>query len=188
MLNFSSIRQKLVDRSNWGFKRTFVALVLLTALLTLGSQVRAASSPLVSLAQNSTFGGPVATLVCSPTNGADVQVTSDTVSVTSGHTFFFQPATFSGAFNVSSAANPTYTVEFYVNGSAYGSITGFTEKNGLQISTSFTEPMSNLTVYQFFNTGQAGPQHLVWTIDIHTASGQSVCVQQWYLTLTFGYT
>ena len=187
MLRISTIRQKLGKRSNWGFRRTFVALVLLTALLTLGSQVRAASSPLVLLAQNSTLFGPVPTLVCSPTNGGDVQVTSDTVALASGHTYFFQPATFSGAFNVSSATNPTYTVEFYVNGSAYGSITGFTAKSGLPISASFTEPMSSFVVYQFFNSGQAGPQHLVWAIDIHTASGQSVCVQQWYLTLTFGY-
>jgi hypothetical protein len=187
MLNMSTIRQKVGNRSNWGLKRTFVALVLLTALLTLGSQVRATTSPLVLLGQNSTIYGPISTLICSPTNGGDVQVTSDTVALASGHTYFFQPAIFSGGFNVSSATNPTYTVEFYVNGSAYGSITGFTAKSGLPITASFAEPMSTFTIYQFFNSGQAGPQHLVWTIDIHTTSGQSVCVQQWYLTLTFGY-
>ena len=188
MLRISTIRQKLGNRSNWDFSRTFVALVLLAALLTIGSQVRATTNPVVVLGQSSTLYGPVSTLVCSPSNGGDVQVLSDTVALASGHSYFFQPATFSGAFNVSSATNPTYTVEFYVNGSAYGSITGFTEKNGLPITTSFIEPMSSFTIYNFFNFGQAGPQHLVWTVDIHTASGQSVCVQQWYLTLTFGYT
>ena len=89
---------------------------------------------------------------------------------------------------MSSATNPTYTVEFYVNGSAYGSITGFAPPNGIPVTSSFQEPMSNIVTYQFFNTGQKGPQTLVWTIDIHTASGQAVCVQQWYIDIEIAST
>jgi len=48
--------------------------------------------------------------------------------------------------------------------------------------------MSNLVIYQFFNAGQKGPQTLVWTIDIHTASGQAVCVQQWYIDIEIAST
>jgi len=144
--------------------------------------------PLTFTYQNSTFGGPVARLVCSPTNGGDVQVLSQNVVIGSGHTGYILPPIFSGAFNVSSATNPTYTVEFYVNGSAYGSITGFAPPNGIPVTSSFQEPMSNIVIYQFFNTGQKGPQTLVWTIDIHTASGQAVCVQQWYIDIEIGST
>src|SRR2546422_8335319 len=74
--------------------------------------------PLTFTYQNSTIYGPIARLVCSPTNGGDVQVLSQNVVISSGHTGFILPPIFSGAFNVSSATNPTYTVEFYVNGSA----------------------------------------------------------------------
>ena len=144
--------------------------------------------PLTFTYQNSAFGGPVARLVCSPTNGGDFQVLSQNVVIGSGHTGYILPPIFSGAFNVSSPTNPTYTVEFYVNGSAYGSITGFAPPNGIPVTSSFQEPMSNIVIYQFFNTGQKGPQTLVWTIDIHTASGQAVCVQQWYIDIEIAST
>jgi len=174
-------------KNNWKLKAFVVSLLCLTSLLTFVG-VRATSAPLTFTYQNSTFYGPVARLVCSPTNGGDVQVLSQNVVIGSGHTGYILPPIFSGAFNVSSPTNPTYTVEFYVNGSAYGSVTGFAPKNGLPVTSSFQEPISNIVIYSFFNTGQVGPQTLVWTIDIHTASGQAVCVQQWYIDIEIAST
>ena len=160
----------------------------LTAYLTSVAVRASPPPPLNFMYQNSTLYGPVARLVCSPTNGGDVQVLSQNVVIGSGHTGYILPPTFSGAFNVSSATKPTYTVEFYVNGSAYGSITGFAPPNGVPVTSSFQEPMSNLVIYNFFNAGQVGPQTLVWTVDIHTALGQAVCVQQWYIDIEIAST
>ena len=166
----------------------FMMSLALTAYLTSVAVRASPPPPLTFTYQNSTIYGPIARLVCSPTNGGDVQVLSQNVVISSGHTGFILPPIFIGAFNVSSATNPTYTVEFYVNGSAYGSITGFAPANGVPSTSSFQEPMSNLVIYQFFNAGQKGPQTLVWTIDIHTASGQAVCVQQWYIDIEIAST
>ena len=183
-----TIPGKLSSTNHWRLKSLVVAFLCVTALLAF-AEVRATSPPVVGLAHDSTYGGPVAALTCSGTSGGDVQVGgSTTVAIPSGHTYFFQAPTFSGAFNVSSSTNPTYNVEFYVNGSSYGTVKGFTQPNKVPTSASFTEPMSNLVIWDFYYTGQAGPQHLVWTVDISTASGQSVCVQQWYLTLNYAYT
>ncbi len=89
---------------------------------------------------------------------------------------------------MSSASNPSYIVEFYVNGSAYGSVTGYALPSGVRVTASYVEPMSNIVVYSFFNFGQTGPQTLVWTVDIATASGQAVCVQGSYIYIGFGFT
>jgi hypothetical protein len=174
------------------FRTIGISVLMLSLALTgyLASvAVRASPPPPLTFAyQNSTFGGPVATLVCSPTNGGDVQVLSQNVPISSGHTAYIFPPIFSGAFNVSSATNPTYTVAFYVNGSAYGSIKGFAPASGVPATTSFQEPMSNIVIYQFFNSGQKGPQTLVFTVEISTASAQSVCVQQWYIDIEIAST
>jgi len=166
----------------------FMMSLALTAYLTSVAVRASPPPPLTFTYQNSTFGGPASSRICSPTNGGDVQVLSQNVVISSGHTGFILPPIFSGAFNVSSATNPTYTVEFYVNGSAYGSIKGYAPPNGVLVTSSFQQPMSNLVIYQFFNTGQVGPQTLVWTVDIHTVSGQAVCVQQWYIDIEIAST
>jgi len=151
--------------------------------------VRAAQPPPLTIVyQNGTFDGPVVAKSCSATDGSDHQVTTDSITISSGHTAYFLPLTFFGAFNVSSSTNPTYNVEFYVNGTGYGSVKGFTQPSGVPTSASFQEPMASLTVYQFFRTGQAGPQTLNWAVDISTASGQAVCVQQWYLNIEVAQT
>lgn len=188
IFGLQTIPYRLSSISNWRLKGLVVALLCITALLGF-AQVRATSPPVVGLAHMSTLYGPVAALTCSGTTGGDTQVGgSTTVAIPSGHTYFFQAPTFTGAFNVSSTTNPTYNVEFYVNGTSYGTVKGFTSSNKTPISASFTEPMSTFTIWDFYYTGQAGPQHLVWTVDISTASGQSVCVQQWQLVLNFAYT
>ena len=188
IIGFRTIPEKLSSISNWRLKGLVVALLCITALLAF-AKVEAISSPVVGLAHVSTLYGPVAALTCSGTTGGDTQVGgSTTVAIPSGHTYFFQAPTFTGAFNVSSSTNPTYSVEFYVNGTSYGTVKGFTQPNKIPTSASFTEPMSSFTIWNFYYTGQAGPQHLVWTVDISTASGQSVCVQQWQLVLNYAFT
>jgi len=111
--------------------------------------------------QNGTFGGPVAAKSCSATDGSDHQVTTDSITISSGHTAYFLPLTFFGAFNVSSSTNPTYNVEFYVNGTGYGSVKGFTQPSGVPTSASFQEPMAksdNLPILQIRPSRTPDPQ------------------------------
>jgi hypothetical protein len=187
LLPISKLRQRFSSISNWQWKGLVVSLLCLTAFLTFVDVRATQPAPLVGIGQSSTFGGQYGK-VCSSTNGADVQVLSQSVPIGSGHAYWFKPAIFTGVFNVSSAINPSYTVEFYVNGSAYGSVTGNAPPSGVRVTASYVEPMSNIVVYQFFNFGQTGPQTLVWTVDIATASGQTVCVQNSYIYIGFGFT
>jgi hypothetical protein len=184
--NLSELRQRFSKIGHWQLKALVVSLLCLTAFLTF-INVRAATDQLVGIGQSSTLGGQVGK-VCSSTGGADVQVLSQTVNIGSGHKYWFKPAIFTGVFNVSSASNPSYTVEFYVNGSAYGSVTGYAPPSGVRVTASYVEPMSNIVIYQFFNFGQAGPQTLIWSVKIATATGQAVCAQNSYIYIGFGFT
>src|SRR5437867_4448903 len=73
-----------------GVSMLMVSLALTAYLASVA--VRASPPPPLTFTyQNSTFGGPVARLVCSPTNGGDVQVLSQNVVIGSGHTGYILP-------------------------------------------------------------------------------------------------
>src|SRR4029077_21235960 len=115
MLAISKLRQRFSLISSWQWKGLVVSLLCLTAFLTF-VDVRAITNPVVGIGQSSTFGGQIGK-VCTSTNGAGVQVLSQSVPIGSGHAYWFKPAIFTGVFNVSSNSDPSYTVQFYVNGS-----------------------------------------------------------------------
>src|SRR5438876_11728838 len=126
--------------------------------------VRLTASPLVGDAAYSQT--PTTTRVCSPTNGGSVQVTTLTVTVPTGNEFYFSPIFFSGAFNVSSSTNPTYTVTFNITGAnARSSVYGFLPSSGVPITQSYQEPVSTSGSY-FFNQGHTGTW--VWSVYMNT--------------------
>ncbi len=182
MLAISKIRQRLSTTRNLKLKGLVVSLLCLSIFLTF-IDVRATASPLIGHAAYSQT--PTTTRVCSPTNGGSVQVTTLTVTIPTGNEFYFSPIFFSGAFNVSSSTNPTYTVTFNITGAnARSSVYGFLPSSGVPITQSYQEPVSTSGSY-FFYQGHTGTW--VWSVYMNTASGQSVCVTEFYTSIEWAY-
>jgi hypothetical protein len=183
MLTISRIAQRITATSNWKLKGSLLTLLCTTAFLAFADVRASTPSPFTTVTPLSTKGFPFP-MVCTPTNGSDVQFASGTWTIASGHSGYFLPAWVSGTFNVSSANNPSYTIAWYFNGSLWGSNTGYAQPNGLPTASSYAFNSPNYYWSVFYNRHN-GPLTYLVIIEISTAPGQVACAQGASITASF---
>jgi hypothetical protein len=186
MSTLNNIRLRITRITNWKLKATLLALLCLTTFLAFVDVRATTAPPLTSGYDFSTCCG-VTPRICSPSNGTDVQVASVKLIVPANATGLYLPPTFTGNFNVSSSTNPSYTVEWYGNGTLWGSTTGYAQPSGKLTSTTYGTQFSSVVGWDWFGTAHSGPLTEYYTINIQTASGQIVCVQNWYVNTILIY-
>jgi hypothetical protein len=185
MSKVSNFGQRITAVNDWKLKGAFLALLGFTAFLAFVNVRASTPSPFTYIYPFTTRNSFPA--VCSPSNGADVLIAYSFWNISAGHSGTFIQPTFTSTFNVSSATNPSYTIETYGNTSLWGSYTGYAQPNGLHTTTTYGLEVSNFYTLAFFSIRHAGPYSENFTIEISTAPGQIVCAQNTYINAAVIY-